>query len=89
LPDARWVAVLDELERRVASGDSTSWTPPADLGPLPGDLAPRARDLMSAQQEAIARAEAELRRIGDELSTLRRTPAAPAARASAYIDTVA
>ncbi|GAA3161790.1 hypothetical protein GCM10010466_60940 [Planomonospora alba] len=66
---AAWSAALDALEMDVAtaeemlSGDhrnqetpavTGAWTPPADLGPLPLDLRPRA-DAILARQLAVAK----------------------------------
>lgn len=59
-----WALALDELEAetiRLEAVDAGSpvpepapWVPPADLGPLPQALAPRARQLLVRQQVVIA-----------------------------------
>ncbi len=89
MPDAGWAAVLDDLEKRLTLGEHTGWVPPTGLGPLPPELQPRARALLAAQQDAMRHAEAELDRLGRELTALRRPPGTRATDGAAYIDTVA
>jgi hypothetical protein len=70
---SHWSDVLDEIEARIdlaEQGQSISFAPPAGLGPMPQELAPRAEALLtrSALVEAALteRAEdlrAQLRRI--------------------------
>ncbi|WP_347109900.1 hypothetical protein AAHB33_04445 [Paenarthrobacter sp. S56] len=52
-----WSVVLDRLEADIAlavSGGSPSpWEPPADAGPLPADLLPRALRVLDAQADAM------------------------------------
>jgi hypothetical protein len=89
LPDQAWTAVLDELEAALPLRGTHGWRPPAGLGPLPAELAPRAFALLAAQRNAEQHGQAELARIGAELSALRRPGIAPVSEAAAYIDTVA
>ncbi|WGX97858.1 hypothetical protein [Nocardioides sp. L-11A] len=63
-----WAEALDRLEAHAdhaelmlqgtpagATGATISpWLPPAELGPLPNDLVPRARQLMARQQRLMA-----------------------------------
>lgn len=59
-----WALALDELEGETARleaidagspvPDPVPWVPPADLGPLPQELAPRARELLVRQQVVLA-----------------------------------
>jgi len=59
-----WALALDVLESETARLESIDagspvpehrpWVPPADLGPLPHDLAPRARELLVRQQVVLS-----------------------------------
>lgn len=97
-----WDEVLDDLEReltldpldpRRASG---GWQPPTHLGPLPAALAPRARALLTRQEEQGASLRAALedtgsarRRAGREHEAARRLQAATSPPAvPAYVDLV-
>jgi hypothetical protein len=61
---ASWTEALDRLEahadraeqmlRGAASPAPPPWQPPADLGPLPNELVPRARTLLARQQRLMA-----------------------------------
>ncbi|WP_436698132.1 hypothetical protein [Nocardioides sp. BYT-33-1] len=64
---ASWVEALDRLEahadhaERMLQGSTAAtggapapWLPPAELGPLPNDLVPRARQLLARQQRLMA-----------------------------------
>jgi hypothetical protein len=88
LPDP-WKNVLDDLEQRLLSGDSSPWTPPADLGPMPAAVAPHAHALLARQRDAVAAAAAELSRIGGELAALRRPVATRSESRPAFLDIVA
>lgn len=67
---AAWSAALDRLESDTtrlettepgaAVPESEPWTPPEDLGPLPVELAPRARDLLARQRFVVDRLTAAL-----------------------------
>ncbi|MGO4102388.1 hypothetical protein AB4Y63_00410 [Leifsonia sp. YAF41] len=81
-----WVALLDELEASLgeaalgasgAAAESTSsaWTPPQGLGPIPGDLVDRARDILGGQRELISELLGERRAVGEQLAALRQVPA--------------
>ncbi|WP_183094870.1 hypothetical protein [Nocardioides stalactiti] len=54
------VSRLEALEPGAAAPEVEEWEPPTDLGPLPHDLAPRARDLLSRQLFAVGRLTAAL-----------------------------
>lgn len=81
-----WVALLDELEASLgeaavgASGAaadpvSSAWTPPQELGPIPGDLVDRAREILGGQRELISELLGERRAVGEQLAALRQVPA--------------
>jgi hypothetical protein len=52
---AAWASILDRFEADIAvavsGGTPESWTPPADAGPVPPELAERAARVLDAQQE--------------------------------------
>jgi hypothetical protein len=80
-----WIAALEELERHAdAPALAAGWAPPAGLGPLPAELAPRARDLEAAQQRAIRRMTDEQRRVGAHLDAV--DVVAPARSRAVYLD---
>lgn len=97
---AAWEAALAELEldveaaeqmlaaREVAEAPHTTWQPPSGLGPLPVELADRARALLARQVETA-------RRIGEAAALARRhARAAQGMRATGesrpvYVDTPA
>lgn len=67
IPDrpASWAEALDRLEahadraERLLHGENaeptpTPWQPSAELGPLPSELVPRARQLLARQQRLMA-----------------------------------
>lgn len=60
-PVQEWSRILDLLEKDLAlavSGDeSEPWSPPARTGPLPEELADRARRILDAQLESMAMLE--------------------------------
>lgn len=67
---AAWESALDDLELTLEETEhllrgghpaqdtapQQTWTPPALPGPLPAELADRARELLARQQDLIARA---------------------------------
>ncbi|MHC6219500.1 hypothetical protein [Arthrobacter sp. MMS24-S77] len=57
-PVQEWSEVLDRLEADIAlavsGGEPVAWDPPAKAGPLPVELADRARQVLDAQQESMA-----------------------------------
>jgi hypothetical protein len=63
--------VIDDLDR-AASPATAGFRPPADLGPMPADLAARAIGLAAAYEAAVERAEAESARLAEELRRLPR-----------------
>ncbi|MFW8745643.1 hypothetical protein [Mesorhizobium japonicum] len=90
-PDARptaprdWAQVLDELERHAdAPGLAAGWEAPAELGPLPDDLAARAQELVTAQQRAIRRLTDQRRRVAAHLDAV--DVIAPARSRAVYLD---
>jgi hypothetical protein len=82
---AAWAAVLDELERHAdAPALSGGWEAPGSLGPLPEELAPRARAIAAAQDRAIRRMTDEQRRVGAHLDAV--DVIAPARSRAVYLD---
>ncbi len=94
---ARWVAVLDDLERQSARLEAEldddrgelparAFTPPAELGTMPSELTGRARALQERQRALIDRLEQAQTANGRHLQVTRelgdRGPAGPI-----YIDT--
>jgi hypothetical protein len=57
-PVAVWREILDGFEADIAlavsGGTPESWTPPADVGPVPAELAERALRVADAQRETAA-----------------------------------
>ncbi|MGO4856815.1 hypothetical protein [Arthrobacter sp. 2MCAF14] len=57
-PVQEWSEILDRLEANIAvavsGGEAEPWNPPANAGPLPEELADRARRILDAQQESMA-----------------------------------
>jgi hypothetical protein len=101
-PVAAWSAVLDELERSVAQAERSlttggtepyaDWQPPADLGPLPHELADRAAGLVERQRRTLAEAAPALVAAREALAFSRRArPAATITRptTSVYLDVTA
>jgi hypothetical protein len=56
-PFQGWSEVLDRLEADIAlavsGGEPETWIPPAETGPLPVELADRARRVLDAQLESM------------------------------------
>lgn len=90
-----WTMVLEELERGHQDGtqheeqgnDVDHWTPPAGLGPLPAELAPRAAALVTALTEAASRKAAARDEIARQLAGVRAVPLAADAGDPVYLDT--
>jgi hypothetical protein len=93
---AAWLEVLDLLEDAVeqagrpdGSGGSETepapWTPPTGIGPLPEDLADRARTLLAAQESAMAELRAAQRTNRSHAGVLRALPHR-AGTSSVYLD---
>jgi hypothetical protein len=57
-PVQEWSDILDRLELNIAmavsGGEPEPWNPPAEAGPLPEELAGRARRILDAQLESMA-----------------------------------
>lgn len=80
-----WAQVLDELERHAdAPALAAGWEAPAGLGPLPDALAPRARQLVTAQQRAVRRLTDQRRRVAAHLDAV--DIVAPARARAVYLD---
>ncbi|MGZ4473918.1 MAG: hypothetical protein ACXVXE_16005 [Nocardioidaceae bacterium] len=105
-PDGRaalleWVAALDDLERSLDAVDDLlvgtalelpPWQPPLLTGPLPTELAPRARRLQDRQQGLVARVRAALPDLRQRLALLGRVSGAvttPRGEQSVYLDITA
>lgn len=76
---ADWAAFLDSLEAEVRAVEQApdtrhpgTFVPPEHLGPLPHDLAERARAVLDAVRSASASVRAELHRTGTQLRDLGR-----------------
>ncbi|GAB3568340.1 hypothetical protein GCM10027405_29960 [Arthrobacter alkaliphilus] len=56
-----WSGILDRLELNIAmavsGGEPEPWSPPAEAGPLPEELADRAHRILDAQLESMAMLE--------------------------------
>lgn len=88
-----WREALDRLEahadraeqmiRGHAAPDEPPWAPPTDLGPIPDEFVPRARQLLARQQRLMAAIPALLtdkdrqRRVADRVAGATSTPAHP------------
>ena len=86
-----WEAVLDRLEADLALAESPealtgSWKPPAGIGPLPGALADRAREIFAAQTAAIGRMRNEHATIARHTAAIRSIPSQSRARKPVYLD---
>jgi hypothetical protein len=91
-PDSLWPALLDEMEAELARdldpGQSVTWAPPADAGPIPAHLFDRARLVIDAQQRAIAELTGEQESVARHLAALRTVPSGAASGRSVYLDVV-
>ncbi|SFC32478.1 hypothetical protein SAMN04487968_105182 [Nocardioides terrae] len=99
-----WAAVLDELERSVADAQRSlaaggtesyaAWQPPADLGPLPLELADQASELVERQRRTLDEGAPVLAAARGALDYTRRArraavPATHRAATSVYLDVTA
>jgi hypothetical protein len=89
LADPGWAAALDDLEGWLTTLPEAEWVAPAGLGPLPAELAPRARAIVAAQVGTIVAGQAELERVNHQIGGLRRPGPRLLAEPPVYIDTVA
>jgi hypothetical protein len=74
---AAWSAALDDIEAGLSSDAMTplTWAVPADLGPLPAELVPRAERLVVAVDAVHAELAASAAVLLEELDTLGGTAA--------------
>ncbi|WP_372698481.1 hypothetical protein [Arthrobacter sp. JSM 101049] len=85
--------MLEDLEHQLeaaqaleASTGVVPWTPPAGLGPLPAELAPRAQALVAALNDAAVRTVAARDEIARQLAAVRSVPLAEDGGSSVYLD---
>ncbi|BDZ49005.1 hypothetical protein GCM10025867_12460 [Frondihabitans sucicola] len=88
---AAWLAALAEMEAVAgASGDGTwapsAWSPDPDLGPLPPELAERAREVQAKQKSAIARVLGARRTVIKHIAALKSVPPAKDTDRAVYLD---
>lgn len=93
-PHDTWERVLTDLETALAAADAVgvapqAWTEPTGLGPVPRDLVGRASRLVAAQRDAITRAEASRRTVGEHLVALRSVEQTRAPLHAVYLDATA
>ncbi|MFC0680685.1 hypothetical protein ACFFGH_22875 [Lysobacter korlensis] len=94
MPDSRlaaWDAALAELERSViaaeaADDDTSPWTPPAGLGPLPGEYRDRALRLAARQAAAIGELREARVTVSRHLAAVQAVPGGRSHAPSAYLD---
>lgn len=86
----RWLAALAAMDEIAAASGDPDYVAPrvavADLGPLPADLAPRAREVQRAQVSAVERVQKAKRRVLDHLAALKTVPSARVREQSVYLD---
>lgn len=90
-PEARWHKVLDQLERdasAIESGDRilTEWTPPDNIGPLPAELADRARHVKRRLDNAMSTLSRERDDTLAQLGALRKMPEPDHAARPVFLD---
>ena len=91
---APWEAALDEIERSLDEPTpldltSAKWQPPSGLGPLPADLADRARNLLEELDRHIADARREQTDVRTDLDRIPRSPRAAADSHPTHFDRLA
>lgn len=72
-----WEDILDRLEQEVSlafAGEASGWQPPAEPGPIPPDLVPRATRILSAHLEASAMLAATRATTGQHLDAIDAVP---------------
>lgn len=62
------------------------WVGPERLGPIPPHLEDRAREILAAQRDEIARLQDEQRTVGQHLAVLRSVPSRRSDGRSVYLD---
>jgi hypothetical protein len=91
-PMDRWNRFLTELERDIAAvslnsaAQTTPWSPPGDLGPLPRALEARTRRVLESHTRLAEQLRREQADIGRHLSALRSVPKTLASRTPIYLD---
>jgi hypothetical protein len=88
---AAWDAVLDRLETDVAHAEAAdtpapAWHPPRGIGSLPPELGDRARAILHAQTEALARMQSEHATIARHTAAIESIPTRRSARRPVYLD---
>lgn len=86
-----WAAVLDRLEQDLAVAEvpgalTDSWVPPRGIGPLPRELAERARTILVAQTAALGRMQEEQGMIVKHTAALESIPTRRRAYRPVYLD---
>lgn len=75
-----WASILDRLETGISlafAGEDLGWEPPADAGPIPAELAGRARQMLAARLEAEQVLAEQRVTIGRHLGAVNSIPEAP------------
>ncbi|MBG6190478.1 hypothetical protein IWX64_001418 [Arthrobacter sp. CAN_A212] len=96
LTHGQWVAVLDTLERGIATAAnaqhddvvdaSPGWHPPADPGPLPSDLVERALHIQAAQRSIAGQLRSAVRDNRQHHALLGAVNASTARPGAVYLD---
>ncbi len=89
-----WEAALEEIERSLEQPTpldltSSKWQPPSGLGPLPADLADRARKLLAALDRHIADSRREQLEVRTDLDRIPRAPRPAVASDPTHFDRLA
>ena len=98
--NAAWESALDDLELTLEETehllrgehphpqDGPAWTPPVLPGPLPPDMADRARELLARQQDVIARTAQAAHSARTSVKMVDRLTdhSTPTRRTSLYVD---
>lgn len=74
-----WESILDRLEAGISlafAGEEPGWEPPAGAGPIPPELAGRARQLLSARLEAEQMLTGNRTTVGKHLGAVSAVPGA-------------
>jgi hypothetical protein len=86
-----WTEVLDRLEHDLSIAEvpgslTDSWVPPRGIGPLPRELAERARTILVAQTAALGRMQEEQGMIVKHTAALESIPTRRRAYRPVYLD---